>query len=339
MGRPVGGLALVRLLALILACGALLSACITMGKAPPPATPDWVIGPPTDTDDALYGVGDGPDVGAATRLALRDVASKLRVTVSGAVKSQISESNGRVDSSASSSLMSEVQKTEFKQYSLVQSSASPSGVYALVKVDRRAFLADTRARIQRTALLTDQLLGDVKSAGPLERYLALQRARPLLDSQLGLYLLFKSGDMTSDDNAHLGRIQRAIADADAAGSRVVLLVRAGRDDGDVRDMVLGRMAEQGLRTTEQAGQAHGTLDVNVKAQSSSFGQDTVVRLPVTLVLKDNKGAVVASREHLATGASRTDARMARQQAVMQLHNNLRAMGLLDTLGIQPLSPK
>ncbi len=315
----------------------MLSACITMKSTPSAAeVPSWMVSPPGDTDDAMYGVGEGLDVGTATRLALRDVASKLRVSVSGSVRSQVSEANGRVDSSASSSLMSEIQKTEFRQYTLVQSAPAPSGVYALVKVDRQAFLADTRDRIQRMNLLTSQLLAGT-GASPLDRYIALQRARPLLAAQQGLYMLFKPLDLSREDSAKQSDLQQRLADADAAASRLVLMVQAAAVDADVKGVVSALLTEQGLKLTEQASASQGTLDVTVGQQDSQFGKDALAKLSVKLTLKGARGTVLSAREHVINGASRTDAKAARQQAVMKLQQDLRAGGLLAALGIQPLS--
>jgi hypothetical protein len=327
-----------------LAFGLLLSGCAQMGamtgmgkSAPSAAPPEWVISPPIDTDDAMFGVGEGLDVGTATRLALRDVASKLRVSVSGSVRNQVSEANGRVDTSASSSMLSEIQKTEFRQYSLVQSAPSPAGVFALVKVDRQAFLNDTRDRIQRMGLLTGQLLGGSANGNQLDKYVALQRARPLLASQQGLFLMFKAPDLKPDDRTRQSALQRQLADADAAASKVVLQLTAAADDADVRGVLASMLSEQGLRVSEQAGASQGVLDVAAPMQVSKFGQDTIVRLSAKLTLKDNRGAVLGSREHLVTAASRSDARMARQQAVIKLQQDLKALGLLPALGIQPVS--
>jgi hypothetical protein len=330
--RTLGGLMLgVSLLA--------LSACITMKSAPtPPEVPAWMISPPGDSDEAMYGVGEGLDVGTATRLALRDVASKLRVSVSGSVRSQISEANGRVDSSASSSLMSEIQKTEFRQYTLVQSSPAPSGVYALVKVDRQAFLADTRDRIVRMNLLTTQLLaGNGAGASPLERYIALQRARPLMAAQQGLYLLFKPQDLSREDTSRQSELQQRLADADAAASRLVLTVQSAAADADLKGVVTGMLTEQGLKLTDQASASQGTVEVSAAQQDSQFGKDALTKLSVKLTLKATRGTVLSAKEHLVTGASRTDARSARQQAVMKLQQELKAVGLLGAFGIQPVS--
>jgi LPP20 lipoprotein len=328
--RKLGG-------AVLLMSMLLLSACITMKSSPKSAeVPAWMVSPPADTDDAMYGVGEGLDVGTATRLALRDVASKLRVSVSGSVRSQVSEANGRVDSSASSSLMSEIQKTEFRQYTLMQSAPAPSGVYALVKVDRQAFLADTRDRIQRMNLLTSQLLAG-QGGNALERYIALQRARPLLAAQQGLYMLFKPQDLSREDTARQNELQQRLADADAAASRLVLSVQSAPADADVKGVISALLTEQGLKLTDQASASQGIVEVVVGQQDSQFGKDAMTKLSSKLSLKSARGTVLSAKEHLVTGASRTDAKSARQQAVMKLQQELRASGLLGAFGIQPVS--
>jgi hypothetical protein len=333
--RRLGWLAASVGLLVVAGCGGLNLPGI---KSAAPETPSWVISPPADSDEALYGVGEGLDVGTATRFGLRDVAGKLRVSVAGTVRTQISEANGRVDSSASSSLMSEIQKTEFRQYAVVQSAPAPSGVYALVKVDRQAFLADTRDRIQRMSLLTTQLLaGSGPGSSQVERFIALQRARPLLAAQQGLYLLFKPQDLTRDDTARLGDLRQRLADADAAASRLVLSVQSPPQDADVKGVVAALLTEQGLKLSDQASAAQGIVEVAVGQQDTQFGKDALTKLSVKLTLKGTRGTVLSAREHLINGASRTDARGARQQAVLKLQQDLHNAGLLGAFGIQPVS--
>jgi hypothetical protein len=299
--------------------------------------PDWMVSPPPDTPSAMYGVGEGLDVGTATRLGLRDVAAKLRVSVSGSVKSQVTESNGQVDAQASSSLMSDIQKTEFRQYTLEKSAPSPNGVYALVKVDRVAFLADTRERIQRMNRQSSQAITEAASGNALDKYLALQRVRNLLVAQQGLFMLFKSSDLSPADLKLQSSVQQQLLDAEGAAARVSLNVNAANEDDDLRTVLLGVVADQSLKVNEKKGGAPGVLDVVAPMQVSQFGQDTIVRLQVRLALKDARGVVLASRERLVTGASRTDTRMARQQAVANLRKQWQSEGLLAALGIQPLS--
>lgn len=319
------------------ACGSLNLAGVGGRPSASAAPPEWMISPPPDSPSALYGVGEGLDVGTATRLALRDVAAKLRVSVSGSVKSQTTEANGRVDSLASSSLMSDIQKTEFRQYTLEKSAPSPNGVYALVKVDRAAFLAETRERILRMNRLTSQTIGDAAKGTALDRYLALQRARSMLVAQQGLYLLFKSSDLTPADTKLQASLQQQVLDAESAAAKVTMQVSAAADDDDLRTVMNGVLADQTLRVGDARSIAQGVLEVQAPMQVSKFGQDTIVRLQVRLSLKDTHGAVLASREHLVTGASRSDTKMARQQAVATLRQTWRAQGLLDALGIQPLA--
>jgi LPP20 lipoprotein len=318
-------------------CGHLNMGAALRSPQPTAVVPDWMVSPPPDTPSAMYGVGEGLDVGTATRLGLRDVAAKLRVSVSGSVKNQVSESNGQVDAQASSSLMSDIQKTEFRQYTLEKSAPSPNGVYALVRVDRVAFLSDTRERIQRLNRLSSQTVAEASAGNALDKYLALQRARNLLVAQQGLFMLFKSGDLSPADLKLQSGVQQQLLDAEGAAAKVSLNVNAANEDDDLRTVLLGVVADQSLKVNDKRGGAPGVLDVVAPMQVSQFGQDTIVRLQVRLSLKDARGVVLASRERLVTGASRTDTRMARQQAIANLRKQWQSEGLLLALGIQPLS--
>ena len=310
-----------------------LAGCSVPRRAPEIVTPAWVLSPPPDTTEAIHGVGEGADLAAAKRNALRDIAGKLRVTVSGAIKSQVSVRNGQVDRSASSSVLEEVQKTEFRNPALLQSAPSAGGVFALVRVDRADLLADTRERIGRLALQVQSTLGELDRRLPIEQFIALKRVMPLLASQQGLYQLFGARDMTAADSARKGGIDALLARAQAAGDTVILQVRSRRDDADIGAVVSGFLTDQGLRTSDLPLQVNAQVDVSVQQSAETIQQDKLVRLSIGVVLRDPAGRALAARDYVASGASLIDHAAARQQALRKFQADLRVSGLLGGLGI------
>ena len=139
------------------------------------AAPAWVLQPPADTAEAWWGVGEGRDRDAAKGAALRDVAARLRVGISGKLDTQVSETNGKVDRRASARVSEEVARTEFRNYTIEQTAQSGKLVHVLVKVDRRAFVTDVRAAIEPLDAAIRQGTANLDAASPIERFVTLRK--------------------------------------------------------------------------------------------------------------------------------------------------------------------
>lgn len=297
-------------------------------------TPPWVMNPPADTAEVMHGVGEGADLGAARRAALRDIAGKLKVTISGASRSQTTVANGMVDRSASESVLAEVQKTEFKSHTLLKSAATPGGVYALVAVNRGEWLGETRERIAALHRQALAVIGSDASRGPVEQYVALRRAGALLEAEKSLYGVFGARDLNAADRERQAEIDRLQTRSTELAGIVVLGVRA-RNDADAGSAVSGFLTDAGLRTAGAGVAANGFVDVTVNERAETVRNDRLVRLSINLTLRDTAQRALASRDYVATGASLIDLAGARQQAIRKFQTDLKNAGLLGGLGIQP----
>lgn len=158
----------------------LLSACgyTQAVRAADAAPPVWVIEPPTDTPEKMWGAGEGSDPDLAKRSALKDMASRLRVAISGQVESRVTESRGAVDRFARTRLIEDVQRTEFKNYRLEKSAHSGQSFYALVSVDRRLFIAEAEQRLAAAEKEIARRLSGSADGNSIENSLHCRRRFP-----------------------------------------------------------------------------------------------------------------------------------------------------------------
>lgn len=310
------------------AVATLLTGCARMPERP--ADPPWVITPPADTAEAFFGVGEGVDLAAARRSALRDIAARLRVSVSGVLTSQTTVSGAQVSRSQSSRISEEVHKTEFRNPVLVASAASPQGVYALVRVDRAEFLRQTRERIEQLFTRVRQLRADVTRQTPLERFALWQQAQPLLVQLQAQQAVLGAGVLTAEDRQRQATVAGWQLEADAAASALVLALRHRPEEADVAAVLSQALTSQGLRLTEAPGQANAWLELATTVRSDTVPPATVLRLGVQTRLRDPAtGRIVGSREHALTGHSLIDAASARQQALRKWQQELAGTPLAE----------
>src|SRR5574343_585599 len=239
-----------------------------------------------------------------------------------------------VDRTGSESVLAEVQKTEFKSHTLLKSAPTPGGVYALVAVNRGEWLGETRERIAGLHRQALAVIGTDASRGPVEQYVALRRAGPLLEAEKSLYGVFGARDLNAADRERLAEIDRLLTRSTELAGAVVLGVRA-RADADAGAVVSGFLTDAGLRTAGPGAAANGFVDVVVTERAETVRNDRLVRLTINLTLRDTAQRALASRDYVAAGASLIDLAGARQQALRKFQTDLKTAGLLGGLGIQP----
>lgn len=313
-----------------------LAGCL--GSAPKPvannAPPPWVINPPADTAESYFGVGEGFDLAAAKRAALKDIAARFRVVVAGTVSSRTSVHNDQVNRSAVSTVSEEVQKTEFKNHTLLKSAASPQGVYALVRVDRADFVAETREKLDRLYAQIQAAVTGLSARPVLEQFTTLQRLRPTLQNAQALYQLLGQADQNATDRSRAAEVDRWLAQVESSASALVIALRNRREDADVASTLTSFLTDNGIRVTERPEQAVGTLELTVAQRNDEIQGSKLVKLTVNTVLRDLSGRVVASQERVQSGASVSDHGQARRQAITRLQQSLREAGPVAGLGFK-----
>lgn len=320
---------------LVVAIGVLglLGGCLSMGSTRDAGpAPEWVLNPPPDTTTAWYGVGEGVDREIARRAALKDVATKLRVSISGRIDSQVTDNNGKVDRQARSRVSEEVQKTEFRNFSVEQTAQGGKGFYVLVKVDRQAFMGDIRAKLDPLDATIEQSVTSLEKASPLERFIGLRRLLPTLDSATAQAQLLVGAENGGAGVTKLKRYQAIQQKVDEAPAGLVFQLQAKPQDADIADAVGTFVNENRMRAVTSPGGGGNVLVVTAVNREDEIYGSKVVKLNVNLNVRDDRGQSLASRDHEVSGTSRYDYKAARQNAVQALLAALREEGLIAGLG-------
>ena len=296
------------------------------------AAPAWVLQPPADTAEAWWGVGEGRDRDAAKGAALRDVAARLRVGISGKLDTQVSETNGKVDRRASARVSEEVARTEFRNYTIEQTAQSGKLVHVLVKVDRRAFVTDVRAAIEPLDAAIRQGTANLDSASPIERFVTLRKLGPTLDKASAQAQLLVGAENGGKGLALLDRYRTLQQQTTDAASALVFKLDAKPRDADIATAVGTLMNENGMRADASASATGTVVAITSAGREDEMSGSKLVKLDVTLAVRDDRGQSVATRTYQVSGASRLDHGVARQNAIRSLLEAMRAEGPVAALG-------
>lgn len=306
-----------------------LVACATSASHAKP--PDWVLNPPNDSTDEYWGVGDGYALDTARRTALRSVAAKLRVSISGVMESETRVRNNTVDRSAQSRVSEVVQETEFSNVSVEKNAKHKDGFYVLVKVDRRAFIKETQAKFDSLNRAVQDELMAIDQLIPIEQFRKLVTSAPLIEQSITLGLLLRVADPSFADAERLRKLEGQGQMAATAAKRLVVSIQNEPNDSDVRRIVTSFLNAQGVRVSLSEPSLVLRIATTVK-EDVLFGSKSH-QLNVALQLVDDKGQTIASKQYRSNGNSLDSHTLARQDAVNKLLNAMNAAGVVSGLGL------
>jgi hypothetical protein len=312
-----------------------LSGCDNMppkSLLPAKAVPDWVLSTPADSREWYWGVGEGPQLDTAKRAALKDIAAKLRVSISGQLTSQVSVTNNSVDRQAYSRIIEEVQKTEFSHYVVEKTARSDNGFFVLVKVDRLAFVRDQQQKLGALESVLQQATHDLASKTALERFVTLHGLRSDLEQAVGYAQLLIAAEPDARHAARLRNLEDLQQQLRLAPGQLVLRIQARPDDADLANAVSSHLNDFGIRTGQAGAGVGNILNIASSSRSDSLYGSKLLKLNTTLSLLDDQGRVLASRAYETAGASTYDFRGARQNAIVKLRAALREAGPVQSLG-------
>ena len=315
-------------LVLVVAVFLLIGGCATSQTTPS----DWVLNPPSDSITEYWGVGEGYDLDTARRTALRAVASKLRVSVSGSMQSQTSVRNDTVDRTAQSRVSEVVQETEFTNVTVEKSSKFQDGFYVLVKVDRRAFVKETQTKFDDLTRLVDQSLADFEKKSPLDQFQNLQHSLPNIEKAIAYGQLLRVADHAFTDGFKITRLEKSRQQAAMAATKLVISLEYAPQDADIARAITDFLNSNGIRVSPTEKDLVLKIESSYK-QELLFGNKSH-QLQVALQLWNGQMQNVASKQYKVNGNSLDNFESARQDAVRRLGQSMKSAGASAGLGLK-----
>jgi hypothetical protein len=318
--------------------GAFAGLLVSLAACAADKTPPWMVSPPPDDGQFWYGTGEAPDLEGARRNALRNVAAKLRSQIAGQVSNttSVQSTNGkeRVSIEAQNRVVETVAQTEFTKFDVVQSSKGGQGVYALVKVDRPAFISDTRNLLQVADKPVREAVSQMPSQSTLDQFLALRRLKKQLDDGLRLSMLLQGAGATEEGQAGVRRFGDLIQKGSELGTQLTFELRAQPADADVATAIAAFLSEQGMRSSTVATPGANPLTIQTDSRQDDLFGSKMMKMKVRLAVMDTQGRAAATREYEAPGSSRYDFKGAREDAVKKLVESMRKLGPVAALGFK-----
>jgi hypothetical protein len=289
----------------------LMTACaVRLADTAPPA---WVSSPPADTQADFWGVGEGADIDVATRMALRQIAGRLRVSISGVTESSVTVNQATVFRTDQTRVQEIVRETEFTGVTVKESVRHSNGVYVLVRVDRRMFVRETAARFNDVYQRVKNRLQSADSNDAFTAYRALRAALPDVEQALAQGQLLRVVEASAVDAAAMNQLSKIAGRLADSASRVKVKIEHAPGDSDMASVISQWVSKAGFQ--QVLADVNAVLIVKADERMESVFDTWNCRVGLSLTWRDAAGNVVANRTHDIRGSSLESAKRARQNAV------------------------
>jgi hypothetical protein len=295
------------------------------------SVPAWVLSPPADSREWFWGVGEGAELDAARRAGLKDIAARLRVGISGRMESQVTVDNGKVDRQARTWIAEEVQKTEFSHYVVEKTARSADGFFVLVKLDRQAFIRSLKDRLGVLDAHIRRSVAGLDRQTPLERFVSLRRIQPDLEQATGYAQLLVGAEAEGMGADRLRDYEALWQQARQAATMLVFHIQSRPEDQDLAEAVGIFLNESGIRVEAFRGGGN-TLVISSGGFADEIYGSKLVKLKVTLSVRDDADRALAGRTYEISGSSAYDYSGARKSALRKLLAAMREAGPATALG-------
>jgi len=305
-------------------------------EAPLSVVPEWALANPsrlaTDEAGSEFGIGSGRNVEEATRYALRDVASRLSVSVESQLRDTMSQSGATTIERLEQVIETRVTGTRFSGWQRTRTEERAGVVWAEVRIDRGRLASESRTELATLAQDVDLQLESARGSA-LRRLLALQNTAVERERAADLIALIDVLDRNFDRAKWETRRARW-REIDAAARRALVFeVRADRDSQEIASWVESKLVADRLRTRngECASPDAVCIDIRSEVIEADVASRHIAKIRSTLAILEPSGSVVRERDLIGRGDSKSDPARARRKALESLRKHLVTLSVLGDL--------
>ncbi|MGB3599347.1 MAG: LPP20 family lipoprotein [Marinomonas sp.] len=302
------------------ALGLLLTACQSIKET----TPDWWTSPVADSEQWIYGAGEGYNLTQANQQALANVAGKLKTEISSSLSHRTQETTQALDEYADRQLNSTVATVSLSHYETIKTAVLGTKTLTLVRVNRAALAKEWLRQYNATASDVHAVMADTRE-NRFQWWLKAKALIPDARSADQLAVLW-SGLMNQEKASHLEDQLSAVIDKRKPS------VELKGPESSINQAIRASLLDDGLRL----GRCR-VCDVTIRygTQFSSdtlFGQ-SVVNMTFLGSLTDRDGEVSSARWQVRA-SSASGASVGKKATLVLAVQKLKREGLWKAFGME-----
>ncbi|MBM7456971.1 hypothetical protein HNR62_002873 [Oceanisphaera litoralis] len=315
------------LIAMLLSAG-LLGCATTSSNTPAYSAPDWWLNPPLDSQDALYGSGEGFSLEQARQAALNNIAGKLSTQISSSLSRHSQQVNARSSDTVDRQVRSYVAQINLSNFERLKTEQLDKRVFVLIKVDRLALIRRWQEELRQQRMQVEQVLADSRSRSRFTWWLKANSliglAKKADDTSLLLLALTPDKSETADLQE---KLHRAIQD----GSQKIS-TRIRGDRPSLTDSIKVQVTNEGLSYDDCRRSCDLELRYRTDIRYLNVFDETVAKLQFHGQVFDTKGELSEVRWEIS-GASISGPEGAKRSVIALAKNKIEEEGIWSAFAV------
>lgn len=302
------------------------------------AVPNWLLNPPQDNAQFLYGVGQGQNRQSAINSALADLSSKLGITVNSQFKTELSVKDRGfelIKRDSQKSVTTQVNAIKISQYQVVEAYAPlPAQVSVFVKTDRQKLFKTYQKTLdaQLKSYQTQQI--HLAKQGPLSQFLNTAQVYEQLPNFTQKRSVAESLNPKMNSQPYLAFEETVVQNYDAQKQQILFSLQASsKTDKAFAKALSNKLSNQKLLAPFQK-RAFENLQIKLLSTSSlsqAYGF-YIGRYQINLQVFEGRQQI-GGKQLSFKGQGTQNYQNAENQAVQKFQKLLEDEGLWRVLGI------
>lgn len=293
--------------------------------------PDWWQTPPNDSQQWLYGLGEGTTLDIARQQALANIAGKLQTQLSAQLSVRTQETNAAADQYADRQLRTSVTDVNLSHYQIRQTDTDPQQhrTRVLLRLDRAALAATWQRQAQNLLAQLDTAQQRKPGETNFRWWLRARQAQETAihaDALAVLRSLLTEQNIAADQQQ---RLQQTIA-------AIPMTINVTGNNTQIKQQLTNVLNAMGLQPGH-CERCQLSVWYETRISDSKLFDEQVATLTFHGKLLDRKG-VVAETRWTVQGSSISDRNIAHKAASTIAAQKIKNEGLFTAFGLSSVKP-
>lgn len=311
-----------------------LQACNTGTNRANKTMPTWVLSPPPDTKEAIFGIGNGYSYNDAKEAALKEITSKLMVKISSQSKTEVSLHNDSVSRSANQQINTHTVETQLSNYEVLNSEQLGNEVFVQVSMSRPGFIKITSSRLKEIDDKIKSAMQGLSRKTRLQQLVVVQEHLPSISDARTLVLLLQTVGGTQNTDEYLSSYNDIHKKSQALLQKVHFNIDSSTKLQGFAKHLLALLHNENISASiSKNKKADAYIYIDGKINSSVMFAQYIANIKTTIKISDKKKRTTSVREYESSGSSLSNSKDAVGSAIRSLGSAFKTNGVLASLGL------
>lgn len=325
---------MIRTIFLVAAMLLFVQSCSTGSKQTKLVMPAWVVMPPSDNSEVIFGIGSGYSYNEATQAALKEISGKLITQISSQSQSEMSVHDDVVSRSANEQISTRTLETQISNYKVLKSEQVANEIFVQVSMSRQDFIKSTSSRLKEIDDRIRATMQQLARKSKLQQLVDVQMLLPSVEQARTLVLLLQAAGGKQDTDKYLSYYNGVQEESQALLKKISFNISASANmKGFAKQLAVMMQNENISANLSSNKKADAVIHIAGDVNSSIMFSQYMANIKVTTRLSERNISGGLLREFESTGSSLSNKKNAIESALRSLASEIKKNGVLASLGL------